>query len=446
MSTTHPVPATIVQPDHGAYDDARRAWNLAVDQYPAAVVVARTVGDVREAVAFARRQHLRVAVQGTGHRAGALPALDDTLLLRTALEGGVDVDPASRRVRVPAGTLWQDAVAACAAHDLVPLCGSAGDVGVVGYTLGGGLSLLGRRYGLAANHVTAIELVTADGTLVRTDRDTEPELLWALLGGGGGTGVVTAIEFTAHRAGPLFAGTTFWPAEAAAEVLGAWAAWATDAPEDVTTSARILRLPPLPHVPEPLRGTPVVAIDGVVLGEPGAAVPLLAPWREVGTPMIDTWAPVSIPELLAVHGDPPEPVPAAGGGMLLRAAPPEALAELVRLAGAGSDCSLLFAELRQLGGALGRRPADAGLAGHLDAGFALFSVGVAPTPEAAAAAEAQTDALIAALAPWHADHGFLNHAERPGEATEVHAAADAERLRAVRRAWDPDGVFVVSHA
>lgn len=445
MSTTHPVPATIVQPDHGAYDEARRAWNLAVDQHPAAVVVARTVGDVRDAVAFARRQHLRVAVQGTGHRAGALPALDDTLLLRTALEGGVEVDPASGRVRVPAGTLWQDAVAACAAHDLVPLCGSAGDVGVVGYTLGGGLSLLGRRYGLAANHVTAVELVTADGTLVRTDRDTEPELLWSLLGGGGGTGVVTAIEFTAHRAGPLVGGTTFWPAEAAPEVLGAWAAWAADAPEDVTTSARILRLPPLPHVPEPLRGTPVVAIDGVVLGEAGAAAAQLAPWRELGTPMFDTWAPVTIPELLAVHGDPPEPVPAAGGGMLLRDAPPEALAELVRLAGAGSDCSLLSVELRQLGGALGRRPADAGLGGHLDAGFAFFSVGVAPTPEAAAGAAAQTDALIAALAPWHADHGFLNHAERPGDATDVHAAADAERLRAVRRAWDPDGVFVVSH-
>ena len=245
----------LILPDHPEYDEARSSWNLAVDLRPAGVVLARSAEDVIGAVALATERGLRVAPQTTGHLAAPLPDLSDALLVRTLI-GGVEVDAGARRARIGAGAIWSEVIEAIAPHGLAALSGSTHDVGVVGYLLGGGLSWLGRAKGLGANHVLAIEVVTADGRLVRCDAETEPELFWALRGGAGNFGVVTAIEIELFEIGEVFGGMTIWPAADARAVLEAWTAWCATAPDSVTTAFRFLRLPPLPEIPEPLRDTP----------------------------------------------------------------------------------------------------------------------------------------------------------------------------------------------
>jgi FAD/FMN-containing dehydrogenase len=200
----------------GRWDQARRAWNLAVDQEPAAVVVPGSADDVVAAVDLALERGQRLAAQTTGHAAAPLVAngpFGDTIRLRTQRMRGVSVDPDARIVRVEAGAVWADAVAAAAGHGLAGLAGSASNVGVAGYTLGGGISSLGRRYGLACNNVEAVELVTADGRMVQADRDSEPDLFWALRGGGGSFGAVTAIELRLFPIAEVYAGSLWWPIE-----------------------------------------------------------------------------------------------------------------------------------------------------------------------------------------------------------------------------------------
>ena len=182
---TSALAGKVVIPEHARFDEARRAWNLAIDQRPAAVVYPESPQDVAAAVLFAREFGLRVAAQGTGHNARPLGSLEDTILLKTERMRAVSIDPARRTARVEAGAVWLEVVEAAAQHRLAALAGSSPGVGVVGYTLGGGISFLARKYGLAANHVSAIELVTADGRLARADREHESDLFWALRGGGG---------------------------------------------------------------------------------------------------------------------------------------------------------------------------------------------------------------------------------------------------------------------
>ena len=189
------VAGDVVTPADEAWDEARQAWNLAVDQRPVAVVLAETADDVVVTIEEARAAGLRVAPQGTGHNAAPLGELSGTILLRTSRMRGVEIDPAAQIARVEAGVIWIEVVEAAAEHGLAALAGSSPDVGVVGYTLGGGLSWLARKYGFAANQVTAVELVTADGRFIRADRENEPDLFWAVRGGGGSFGVVTALEF-----------------------------------------------------------------------------------------------------------------------------------------------------------------------------------------------------------------------------------------------------------
>ena len=209
---SHPA-GQIHYPGDVDWDQARTAWNLAVDQRPAAVALPRSAEEVASVIRAATQSGLRVSAQGTGHAAAAHDSLANTILIKTTHMRGVQIDAAAGRARVAAGALWLDAVLAAAEHGLAALAGSSPDVGVVGYTLGGRISWLSRRYGLAANSVTAIELVTADGELRRTDAEHDPDLFWALRGGGGSFGVVTAMEFDLYPLADVYAGTLFFELE-----------------------------------------------------------------------------------------------------------------------------------------------------------------------------------------------------------------------------------------
>src|SRR3954466_12185254 len=253
----------VVRPGDADWDTARQAFNLTVDQRPAAIAFPVDAADVATAVDYARDAGLRVAPQRTGHNAAPLGALEDVLLVRTDALQGIEIDAGRGRARVNAGAKWEDVVPAASDLGLAALHGSTGDVSVVGYSLGGGLGWYARQHGLAANSVTAVELVTADGEHVRADCDNEPvradcdnepELFWALRGGAGNFGVVTALEFDLFEQPLDYAGVLFFPWERAGEGLHAWREGLPSTPDEVTSVGRIMQFPPLPQVPGAFRG------------------------------------------------------------------------------------------------------------------------------------------------------------------------------------------------
>lgn len=428
-------------PSDPHWDTARTAWNLAVDQQPAAVIHVASVRDVVVTIAAARELSLQVAAQGTGHNAAPLGSLADTILLRTDLMRDVQIDPDARVARVESGALWADVSQAAAQHGLAALAGSSHDVGVVGYTLGGGLSWLARSHGLAANHVVAIELVTADSTHRRVDSEHDPDLFWALRGGGGDFGVVTAIEFGLFPISEVYAGTLFWPMSEAARVLSVWRDWIDTVPDTVTSVGRILQFPPLPDLPDVLRGHSFVVVEAAMQVPSDEGDDLLAPLRAL-LPAMDTFRPTPIQELQELHMDPPEPVPGAGNGILLRTLDTGALEAFIAAATEGS--ALLSAELRHLGGAVTPGRVEGGAVSGLDADILAFGVGITPTPEAMAAVLASVDHLIGELSPWATETNYLNFVERSAPARSMFGSA-VERLREVKRQYDPAGLIRSNH-
>ena len=439
------APCTVVLPGDAAYDAARTGFNLAVEQEPAAIAYPSSADDLAALVEIARRAGLRVAVQGGAHNARPQGDLRDALLLRTTRMDGVHVDPVARRARVDAGVLWEAVVDAAAPHGLYPLHGSSPDVGVVGYSLGGGLGWLARSHGLQANHVTAVELVTADGGVRRVDAEHDPDLFWALRGGGGNFGVVTALEFDLVALTHAYAGWLAWDWTHAEAVLQRWATWAADAPETVTTSARILQLPPPPQLPEPIRGRQLVVIDGAVTGEPEeVAAAVLAPLREL-RPELDTFATVPAPALVRLHGDPEQPLPYVSDTSMLAALPPEAVSAFVATAGPGSGSVLAMAELRQLGGAAGRPTPGHGAVPCFDGAFLALVLGLAAHPAGAVLAREQARDVMAALAPWAGGRAYLNFVEEEVDTWTGYDLATYARLQRIRAEVDPTGLLRANH-
>ena len=254
-------------PGDPGYDMARMPWNVAVDQRPAAVALPRTALEAAEVVVAAARAGLRVAPQSTGHAAGPLAegALADVVIVRTSEMTEVTIDPESRTARAEGGVLWQQVVEAAAPHGLAALHGSSPDVAVAGYSLGGGIGWYARKLGLATNSVTAVEIVTADGSIRRVDARNDHDLFWAVRGGGGNFGLVTALEFTLYPIADAYAGMLVWDRAEADAVVREWARWSASAPDEVTTSLRVMSFPPMPELPEFIRGRQLVIIDGAVL-------------------------------------------------------------------------------------------------------------------------------------------------------------------------------------
>ena len=433
----------VALPSDDGYDAARQAFNLAVDQRPAAVVYPCNAQEVAAVVAFARTRGLRVAPQATGHNAGPLGGLENTILLKTSGMHRVEIDPERRIARAEAGVLWEDVVDAATPHGLYALHGSSPDVGVVGYSLGGGMGWLARSHGFQTNTITAIELVTADGSVVRTDRENDPELFWALRGGGGNFGIVTAIEFRLFPITEVYAGIMLWDLTHAERVLTAWTEWAVDAPDEVTTAIRLMRIPPLPELPEFLRGREVIMIDGAVQGDDHEAI--LAPLRAL-EPELDTFATIAAAGLVRLHQDPEEPTPFAGDSGLMDEVTPDTIRTIVTLAGSGVESPLLMVELRQAGGALARVTPGHGALAKLDAPFVLFMGGIAFDADMEAAVLDHASRLKAALKPWMAPGYYLNFAEHRVDTSESFGPFTYRRLQAVKARVDPDNVIHANHS
>ncbi len=436
------IAGEIVVPGDESWDEARQAWNLAVDQRPAAVAVPRTVEDVVEIVDYARDCGLQVAPQGTGHNASPLGSLSGTILLKLHELRGVEIDPERRTARAAAGTIWIEVVEAAAEHGLAALAGSSPDVGVVGYTLGGGLSWLGRKHGIGANNVSAIEVVTADGDHRRVDRDHDPDLFWALRGGGGAFAVVTAIELDLFPIEQVYAGVLFFPVERAREVLRAWRTWTDDLPDELTSVGRILQLPPIPDIPEPLRGNSFVVVEAIYCGDDfDEARRLVEPMRALG-PAIDTIDAIPLTALSHLHMDPEHPVPGTADGGMITDVDDDLIDAFVE---GVVGKPILTAEIRHLGGAIARPRPEHGAVAAFDAPFVAFAAGIVPTPEAFPAVHGSIEGLFTALEPWAAEHTYLNFAESRRNPRSLFTETAYHRLRRVKAAYDPTDVIRSNH-
>jgi len=433
-------------PDDSDWDQARAAWNLVADQRPAAVVFAENAGDVAATVRFAAENGLRVAAQGTGHGAAPLAPLEGTILLKTERLRGIEVDPETRAARVEAGVLVLELSQAAGEHGLSSMPGSSPDVGVTGYTLGGGLSWLGRRHGFACNRVTAIELVDATGEAKTVDAANDADLFWALRGGGGGFAVIVALHLDLLPIDEIYAGALVFPAAVGAEAVRAYRDWAAGLPDEVTSVVRFITPPPIPDVPEPIRGRPLLTIDAACIGSQAEGEATIAPLREIGETIMDTFAWMPAAGLCRIHMDPENPVPGIGEGGTIRELSDDVIDAFVSVAGPGSGSPLLLSELRHLGGALGRPAENGGALSHLDAGFAMYSVGMPMTPELGEAIPAHLARIEATMRPWRADGSYYNFVEGPCDVDAILPPDVCARLGEVKRRWDPDGRIVANHA
>jgi hypothetical protein len=433
----------VVTPSDPDWDTTRQVFNLATDLQPAAVALPRDVDDAIAAVQYAVADGLRIAPQATGHNADALGSLEHVLLVDVRELQDVRIDPAARRVAVGAGVKWERVTAQLSELGLAALHGSSPDVGITGYSLGGGMGWLARKYGLQTNSVTAVELVTADGRAARVDAENEPDLFWALRGGNGNFGLVTAIEFAVYPVANLYAGTMFFPFERASEVLHAWTALLPTLPDELMTWAKLLQFPDAPDVPEPLRGGAFTVIFGAFLGSESDGRALLGPVRILG-PAIDTFAVVPPAALAEMAMDPPDPLPFVTSTALLTDLPSAGVDELVTAAGPGSGSPLAMVELRHMGGALARRSPGAGARATLPGSIAMLSLGVADDDAAAATARTYLDAVDRAVLPYRSGD-YPNFVMQPADASSFFDPDTWARLRHVKALYDPSDQFMGNH-
>lgn len=419
------------------------SFNTAVDVRPADVVLPRDAGDVIAAIAEARRRGLRVAPQATGHNIGAYGALDDALLVDVRHLQDVSIDPIARRVRVGAGVKWERVAPALSEHGLAGLHGSSPDVGIAGYSLGGGMGWLARRHGLQANSVTALDVVLADGRHVRADAAHHPDLFWALRGGNGNFGVVTAIEFTVYPVEELYAGRMWFPFERSADVLHTWASMLDELPDELMTWASLLHFPDLPWVPEHARDGSWAVVYGAFLGEEPEGRELLRPIRDLG-PVVDTFAMVPPAELGELAMDPPEPLPFHLGHRTLEPFGTGAVDAILEVVGPDGGTPIAMTQLRHLGGALGRVAPGSGARATLPGDVNVVALDVTPDEASTARAHRTIDELDEAMLPWAAGH-YPNFVEHPVDASAFFDAATWRRLGAVKAAYDPDDVFRGNH-
>jgi len=433
----------MIEPDSDSYERARTTWALAADLRPAAVAFPTDTADAAGIVRRAAAEGWRVAPVGTGHNAHPLGDLSGSVLVRTSGLSAIRVNPSTRRARVGAGAVWAPIVERAGAHGLAALHGSSPDAGVVGYLLGGGLSWYGRSKGLAVNSVTAVELVTADGGLLRAGADHEPDLFWALRGGGAANfGLVTAVEFTLYPIATAYAGMMVWDQREAHRVLSRWAELVEAAPEELTTAYRHMNFPPMPEVPEPFRGRNLVIVDGAALGAAGPR--LLAPLRDLA-PEIDTFAELAASALVRIHMDPEQPSPGWGRATLLDEFPPAAVDRLIEVAGLDSGTSLVLpAEIRHLGGALSRPDRAGGALSALDGRYQLICGGLM-IGDLSKQTAVDTDRVIRAFGSWSRGREYLNFKEEKVDLATAFDQPTLQRLQLIRRQVDPAGLFQANH-
>ncbi|MFI5496732.1 NmrA family NAD(P)-binding protein [Actinoplanes sp. NPDC051859] len=433
------LPGQVVLPGDPSFDELRLGWIRSVDQRPAAVVTVTDEQDVVAAVSWAARHRWAVAAQPVGH--GATTAVDGTVLLRTRELSELVIDLDAGIARVGAGVKWGELLTALTGTGMTGLAGSSPDTSVVGFTLGGGLSWFGRAYGLAAHSVRAVDLVDATGRLRRVTAASDPELFWAIRGGGGDFGIVTAMEFALHPAAHVYGGRLLWPAALARPVLQAFGEITRSAPDELTLWAHLLRLPPVPEVPEPLRGGSFVTVDLSYLGSAEQAEALLAPLRTLPSPMLDTLGTVALADLGGICAEPVDPLPVSEQSGLLDGFDDAAIVALLGAVTDGADLVLDVVQVRHLGGALRRGAADDGPAGAIEEPYQLAALAVPVSCEVAARIRGVFASITRAMSGRLTGRTPFNFLGADDDPARAFSAAALARLRAVKARVDPQAVI-----
>jgi FAD/FMN-containing dehydrogenase len=427
----------VVTPAMPAYEEARLAWNRSVQQMPALIAYPLDADDVAEAVRFASAHDLPLAVQGTGH--GILREANGALLINTSRMKGVSIDAQAGTARVEAGAVWGDVLPAAQAFGLAPLLGSSTGVGVMGYTLGGGMGWLARKHGLSADSVIAFEAVTTNGEQVRASATENADLFWALRGGGGTFAILTAMEIKLYPVSTVFAGNLLYPIDMAKDVMARWREWTEDAPAELTSAVVIMNYPPLPALPEFLRGKSFVQVRGCYAGDVAEGERQLKFWLDWQSPIANLWHAMPFSEADTISNDPVDPLPGKSSGAWLSRLSDESIEALAQHAITANGSPLTIAEVRHAGGAIRDAHAKAAAFGHRDAEFVLHVVGITPSPEAMHAVEASIAALLSDLQPDKAGAymNFLEGEEARARTQEAFSEDTYHWLKHLKRKVDP---------
>ncbi|WP_083959809.1 FAD-binding oxidoreductase [Streptoalloteichus hindustanus] len=434
------VRGPVFLPDEDGYADDCAGFQTAYQQRPSIVVGAVDAADVRAAVEFARAHGLSVAVQATGH--GLADSTEGGLLISTRRMAGVRVDPATRTALVDAGTRWAQVIEAAAPHGLAPLSGSSPTVGAVSYVLGGGVGLLARRYGHAADHVRRIDVVTADGQLRQVTAERDADLFWALRGGQGNFGVVTGMEIDLVPVARLYGGGLVFDTPLIPEVLRTWLEWTTTLPDALTSSVGLIPFPDVPDVPEPMRGRFVAQVSVAYAGDAAEGERLVAPLRAIGPRLADTLTDMPYSDSAAVHNDPTHPHAYHSTNVLLRDLDASAVPAILAVAAPDSPAPCVV-QLRHLGGALGRPPAVPNAVSHREARYAVgaLTFAVAPGAPIDQKAHQRLAESLGGAALGHAPNFLLGGNPTAEEIRAGFDAATYQRLAAVKATYDPRNMF-----
>jgi FAD/FMN-containing dehydrogenase len=423
----------VILPWTDDYERARGLWNGRHDRVPHAIVRPRGELDVVAALAYARGQELPVAVRGGGHHVAGHASVDGGVTIDLSLMRGTWVDPHRRTVHVQGGALWADVDRATQRYGLAVPGGTVSHVGVAGFTLGGGIGHLSRAHGLSADNLVSVELVTAEGRMVRATADEHESLFWALRGGGGNFGVVTSLEFRLHHVGPeLWAGPIVYSIEDAPKVLRALRDLLAWAPDELGISAAIVQVD----------DRPVLGLNVIWTSDPAAAGSAVRPLRDAARPIADLYAPTTYVELQSASD---RMVPfgrrATETSAFLGELSDEAIGELVALGGSAAPGTSRVA-LLPLSGAIAAVPGPATAFGGRGTGWLVAASAAWDDAAEDHARHAWVDGLHAAVAHDSTGIGYVNMLadDRPAYGSWTRA-----RLRIVKAEWDPENVFRSNH-
>lgn len=439
MTEIPAIHGPVLTPGTEGFDEETTGYQLNRPHRPAIVAGVTSTQDVIDVV---NQTDGKIAVQFSGHGRG--DGLDGGVLISTRRMSGVRVDPQARTAWVEAGASWQQVMDAAAPHGLAPLSGSSPGVGAVSYTLGGGIGLLARRYGFASDHVRRFELVTTDGRLHDITAESDPDLFWALRGGGGSFGIVTGMEIGLVPVTGLYGGGLYFDLAQVPDVLEAWRDWTRTVPEEMTSAVSVLCYPDLPVFPEHLRGKHVAQFQIAYAGSAADGDRLLAPLRQLGPVLADKIRELPYVESGKVFDEPQQPHAYRTEHRLLNELDSHALAKVVSLAGPSAPVFSVIV-LRHLGGALARQPEIPSAVAHRDAAYSLHVLSIVDNDEQEA--RALLGEAIGLFSGQEVGR-LLNSSFGPMTEEAVRAAfapADWPRLTALKAKVDPGRRLHVNH-
>jgi hypothetical protein len=435
----------LIGPEDPGYDEARTVYNAMIDRRPSVIARCLNTDDVTETIAFARRHELLLAVRGGGHNGAGLGVCDDGVVLDLSGLKSIEIDPGARTVRVGGGCTWGEVDAATHEHGLAVPTGIISSTGVGGLTLGGGIGYLSRNHGLTIDNLLEAEVVLADGTLARASADENPDLFWALRGGGGNFGVVTSFQFQAHPVSQVLAGPTFWPLEQTEEVMRWYREFITQQPRELSGFFALMTVPPADFLPAELHMHKVCAVMWCYTGDPSKADELFAPVREVGTPLLHGVGPMPFPALQSLFDGLYSP----GLQWYWRADFVSELSDpaIEKHAEFGRALPTLHSSMHMypIDGAVQDVGAGDTAFSYRDTDFAEVIIGVDPDPANADAIRDWTVDYWDATHPYSAGGAYVNFMMDEGqERVRASYRGNYDRLASAKRAYDPQNVFRVN--